>query len=531
MESKNLFMEALTKVIDEHNNVSITENGAVGYKTTNSKLLDLHFMVSSLRRKPDSEIYSLLEDAYEEDKENFIKWVFYVGDVREGLGERRLFKLGMEVICSHCAAKRTMFTKLLELVPEYTRWDNLLHFMTVDTHFENEVMDIIKNQLTEDMNNFNEGKPISLLAKWMPSVNTSSKETVSLAKTIANNLGLTPRQYRKALSNLRTKLNIVEQKMSANKWEDINYPSVPSKANLIYRNAFLKHDEERRREYISSVLNGTAKINSTVTFPHEIINKMKSNWYSNDVEERNTYQAMWKALPDIVKGNGNTICVCDTSGSMVCRISNSGTTTAFDVASALSIYFSERCSGPFENTFITFSTTPSIVKFDDRADIFAKYKYMKDNSIVANTNIAAVFALILETAKLNELDQSELPENILILSDMEFDSCATTEHNYNNNSWWSISSLVPPTPALFTTIANEYAKEGYKLPRLIFWNIASRTGTIPVKTNDLGVTLVSGFSVNTMNMVLSGELDPYKNLINQLNTDRYKPVIDIISNY
>ena len=229
---------------------------------------------------------------------------------------------------------------------------------------------------------------------------------------------------------------------------------------------------------------------------------------------------MWKALPDFVNGTGNTICVADGSGSMTSSVGGTSV-TALDVANALAIYFAERSSGQFKDNYITFSENPRLVDFSNAKSLREKIEIAYRYNEVANTNIEAVFNLILQTAINKNMTQDELPQNILILSDMEFDSCV----GCNGTSRYGVNK---PTKRLFEVFAERYAEYGYKLPRLVFWNICSRTGTIPVKENDLGVALVSGFSPAIAKMVLSNSTDPLECLLEQINSERYSAVENAI---
>lgn len=237
---------------------------------------------------------------------------------------------------------------------------------------------------------------------------------------------------------------------------------------------------------------------------------------------------LWKNLPDMVQGCGNTIVVADGSGSMTTTVGGTDV-SALEVANALAIYFAERSSGQFKDQYITFSERPQLVDMSHGKNLREKLRIAEAHKEVANTNIEAVFDLILATAINKRMDQSELPSNILIISDMEFDSCATTNAQPPRREYgWGYSSHVAPTTTLFEVIAKRYADAGYQLPRLVFWNVNSRTGTIPVKENDLGVALVSGFSPNVAKMVMSGKLDPYDCLLEAVNAERYQPVDDAL---
>lgn len=508
------FMDSLRNTLNEE--VSITENGAVGFKTTGKKLLDMNFSITSMRNMNENQIVDKFVKTFYENKLLAVKWLFYVRDAREGVGERRLFRTCMKYLGKE---HPEIAKAVIHLIPEYGRWDDC--FCLLDSTMKEEIINIIKKQLTEDMNNMATNKPISLLGKWMPSCNTSSNETKRLACILRTGLGVSEKQYRKMLSKLRSYLKVVEKSMSKNEWNEINYATVPSRANLIYNSAFLKHDEQRRRAYLGKLVKGETKINAGVVFPHDIVTKYRGNGtYRNLSLLDIALEEMWKALPDYVQGAGNTICVSDGSGSMTSRISGTNT-SCLDVAVALSIYFAERSSGQFKDKFITFSEHPQLVDLSYGKSLKEKLEIAFRYNEVANTNIEKVFDLILTTAVDNKMTQEELPQNILILSDMEFDSCATSGNYRNGRSR-------RPSAKLFEVFAQRFAEHGYKLPRLVFWNICSRTGTIPVKENDLGVALVSGFSPAIVKMVLSNSTDPFECLLEQLNTERYLPIENAI---
>ena len=503
------FMNAIKNELN--NEKKLTENGAVGYKTTGKKLLDLNFSVASLRGASEKTIIDKFMDAYWEDPVVAIKWLFYTRDCREGLGERRLFR----IIIKHLAKDKPEVAKaVLNFTSDYGRYDDM--WCLLDTSLKQNVISVVAEQLTEDRINMKSGKSISLLGKWLPSENASSSETKKYATIIRKGLDMTSRNYRKMLSQIRKYINVVECKMSAKQWNEIDYEAVPSRANLIYNNAFLRNDEARRRAYLGALEKGEAKINAGTLFPHDIVHKyMSGGYWSQSLKAYDSaLEGLWKALPDTVKGNGNTIVVADGSGSMTCNVGGNTSVTALDVANALAIYFAERASGEFKDKYITFSNRPQLVDFSRAKSLRDKIGIALRHSEVADTNIEATFDLILQTAVNNHMAQEDIPQNVLIISDMEFNAAT----GYYNR----------PSTTLFDTIAKKYAAHGYKLPRLVFWNVNSRTGTIPVKENELGVALVSGFSVNIVNMVMSNKLDPYECLLDALNVERYQAIEDAI---
>lgn len=507
------FMENLKDTF----NVSTTENGAIGYKSTCSKLVDMNFKVSSYRNKTDDEILSDFKQAYQENPELSLKWLFYARDIREGLGERRLFK----VIIKHLVSTDNKYSlsALVSLIHIYGRYDDIFCLFGISDGIDSYIFEYIKYQMSLDLIAIENHESVSLLAKWLPSENTSSKTTRMLAKKIRLGIGFDQKQYRKTLAALRKYSNVVEVKMSNNNWNEIDYSAVPSKANLIYKDAFMKHDPERRNAYLESVQSGTSNMNASTLYPHEIVNK-----YRFLCDEDESLELLWKNLMDLSNPLESTIVVADGSYSMETRIGNS-TVKAIDVSYGLAIYFAERCKAEFKDTYITFSSYPQLVDLSSANSLFDKIKIAKSHTDMENTNIEAVFDLILDVAVKNNMKQEDLPKNILILSDMEFDSaiCPGSGYifDYVNRTVYDLSKL---SNKLFEDIKSRYEAQGYKLPRLIFWNICGRTNTIPLTQNKLGVSLISGFSTNVMKMVMSNILDPYEALVNVLNSPRYDPV-------
>lgn len=506
------FMESMENQMNQlPHNISYTENGAVGYRTSGKKLLDLNFSVSSLRSRDDVEIVKAFTRAFYENKLYAIKWLFFVSDIRYGMGERRLFKLCFSWLAQ---VYPEIAIALLKYVSEYSRWDNILPLLDND-NLRNYIVALIKDQLDNDYLNMQQNKPISLLAKWVPSVNSNSKETRKKALTIIKTLGINCAIYRTTLSELRRYLDVVEVKMCANNWDKINYEAVPSKANILYNGAFMKHDKKRRTHYLEQLEKGEAKINSSVCFPHDIVNKYRSKRMYNLYEKDAALEAMWKSLPDYVKDAENIISVIDTSYSMRIKISNKSDISAKDVAFALGIYFTERSSGQFKDKAILFSSTPRIIDFSSCNTLADKLTYLSTYNDCSNTYIQGVFELILNTAVANHMKQEDLPKTILIISDMEFDR--GTKDDVNS--------------ALFDNLRRCFNDYGYVMPRLVFWNVCSRTNTIPITENEAGVTLISGFATPTINMVLSGKTDPYECLLEQINSERYQPIEDAIKEY
>lgn len=433
--NKQNFMNALSETRDYiyNPNISITENGMVGYKTSGSALLDLNFAVASLRGADDSKITKMFRKAFNENPVYAMRWLFFCRDARQGLGERNLFR-----VCMNDLAKNGMSDMVNKLIPEIVssgigRWDDMWELLDI-SNCRGSVINLIKSQKILDDANYLANKPVSLICKWLDSENCSSAKSKHYATIVRNGLHMTSKQYRQWLSRMRKYIDVVERKMSSDNWQAIDYETVPSKANLVYKNAFLKHDTERRRAYLGALTSGEAKINSSVNYPYDIVHKYKHNVDA-------TLEGLWKSLPDTVKGCGNTMVVADGSGSMYTTVGNSGV-TALEVANSLAIYFAEHSSGEFKDKYITFSETPQLVDFSSANSLKDKLRIALNHTECANTNIEAVFNLILETAINNRMEQKDMPKNILIISDCEFDSmvcCGTGKRD----SWGCYRNFSP----------------------------------------------------------------------------------------
>lgn len=492
----------------EKNQKSYTENGAVGYVTTGSKLVDLNFAIPSFRNKIDEHLFKLALKDYERLT---LKWLLYLRDIRQGVGERQSFREFVKLLVS---VKPDLAKKFIEFVPieEYGRWDDYIDILFAPSVQENEdikrlIARKLFTQLIYDCGSKKEGKAISLLAKWLPSENTSSPQTRARAKVIRNLFHMNSKNYRQFLSELRKYIDVVERKMSSNEWEKIEYKSVPSKANLLYARAFMSHDEDRRKAYLEALKSGEARINAQALFLHDIVHKYTNGyvWYS-EIKCDETLEQLWKAQNKPV-GFSNTLVVRDGSGSMCGSIDNTSV-TAHDVADAITLYCAENNEGEFKNKFITFSAKARVVDLSEEKTLRDKLACLSKHNDVSNTNIENVFNLILDTATKFRVPHEEMPKRVLIISDMEFD-CAT-------------SGRVDTT--LFEEISERFREKGYTLPKLVFWNVCSRTNVIPLTQNEMGVILISGFSKNLMSMVMSSELDPHKALVEQLESDRYNVV-------
>lgn len=396
------FMNALEK-----GQISRTENGAVGNLTTGSKLVDLNFKIPSFRNGIDK--YAFIH-ALNEDKLLALKWLLYLRDVREGVGERKSFREFVVALVDYDLEIANTFIDGVDIA-EYGRWDDYVDiaYRVQNDFIRNLILHKIDTQFAQDMQNMDDGKPVSLLAKWLPSANASSKETKGKAKMICRYLQFTERDYRRTLSELRAYIDVVERKMSANKWGEVNYEGVPSKANVLYKNAFSRHDEGRRNEYLELLKSGNAKINANAMFLHDIVQAYHPYRVDDTLEE------MWKAQKKC-DGFENTLVVRDGSGSMMCSVGNSNV-TALTVATAITLYCAENNSGEFHNKFITFGSRPKLCDISGLKTLRDKLKYSYREVDCSSTDIEKTFKLILNTAIENNIPQEDMPKTVLIVSD------------------------------------------------------------------------------------------------------------------
>lgn len=465
-----------------------TENDALAYTTTISAVLDLFAIGGAGRNLPREVLYQKISQALAEDLELGIRCLLFLGDIRGGQGERRLFKTGLKVLVD--TQPKALVERVFEHVPFFTRWDYLLDFIQ-DSKYRYFVLEIIRKEIEKEQRSVEYS---SLIYKWLPSIQRNPK----LAIIIARHLGLTNKEYRQMLSKKRNELKVTERLMSDNRWDEIDYSKVPSKASLNYRNAFKARDTIRYTEFINSVEARESKINSGTIYPHELVSKAMLR----DGDNR-TIEAQWKNLPDFVKDKDkNILPMVDVSGSMSFRISDSSNVTALNVSLGLGMYLAERLSGEFKNHFLTFSHKPSLVKITGNS-IYQKVLNMIDSNWSMSTNINAAFDLILDIALKNNLSQKDLPDTIIVFSDMEFDQCVTDKTPYSQ-------------------ARDRFEQYGYKVPQVIFWNLNARNVQFPVRQDQRGAVLVSGYSPTTLQYVLSGEyVTPYELMIKVLSNERY----------
>lgn len=438
-----------------------TENGGMAYTTTGKACIDLFAILGSMREYDDTTIINKYMAARNENEELADRMVLYARDTREGLGERRVGKILLKKLADIAPQKViNNFDKIAEL----GRWDDFYCFE--NTQVEPEMWSFLQKTLTKDMNNYLSNKPITLLAKWLKSVNASSIETKRLGRKTAREFGISESKYRKILAKLRAYENVVEVKMSANKFNEINFEQVPSVAMKRYKNAF-KKQSTAFQEYITKLVKGEAKVNAGALYPYDLVEQyMNYRCYkSNPITE-----AQWKSLPNFVEGNKNVIVMADVSGSM------EGRPMATSVG--LAIYFAERNTGTYQNLYMSYTDVPHFITIDPNKTLFDNVKFVQRAGVGFNTNLDGALKAVFDVA----VKTQDVPEALVIISDNEID------YFWRNNN----------ADDIVTKWQNKYDKVGLEMPKLIFWDVASRNdGTYLGRSENFKVSFCSGQSAST----------------------------------
>lgn len=492
----------MLEYIKNEANRTYTENGARTHSTTCSDCLDLFATVGALRSADEQEILSRFVRAYTENPDLAMKTLFFARDVRGGLGERKVFRICLHWLAGNVPAS---VRKNLAYVAEFGRWDDLLCLM--DTPCENDTLLLIREQLETDLNAMDMGDDVSLLAKWLPSVNASNARTVCYAKRIARFLGMSDRTYRKTLVRLRERIRIIENHLRRRDYS-FDYSKQPSRAMFKYRKAFYRNDAERYEEYLSKVSRGEAQMHADTLMPYELVEPyLGFSWthpcFMRDIseEEKNALNATWASLPAFANDE-NALAIIDTSGSMY----DGGKPLPAAVALSLGLYFAEHNTGIFKNHFIEFSDIPRLIEI--KGETFAdRLRYVASFHEIAGTNLEAVFDLILNAAVRNHVPQKELPSTLYIISDMEFNCCI---HNADATN--------------FENAKAKFEACGYELPKVVFWNVQSRNSQQPVTQNEQGVALVSGCTPRLFSMVAAGRMSPLGYMLEVLGDERYAKI-------
>ena len=507
-------MNTFVNALNTATNYKTTENGALAHKSTNSAVYDMFALGGAYRSRSEDDIRLMFEKAYNEDSTLALKCLFYIGDCRGGQGERRFFRVAFNWFCQTDPVHAGM---LIEQIPEYRRWDDVL-YATEGTKVFSTALHIIRHQLALDV----DCRTPSLLAKWLPSENASSAKTKAMANKVRKFLGFSHKQYRKTLSLLRTRINVLEKLMSSNQWDKIEFDKIPSKAGLIYKNAFARRDIIAKK-YEAFAKDETTKVNAATLYPYEVVHKARegmnyssygrnAGFFGSDTD-RAMINKYWENLPDYLNGiNASMLCMIDTSGSMTCSYGNSSV-APIDVAISLGLYTAERMSGPFANQYISFASRPQLIKTDG-IDFVDKVRRIYQTNLVDNTNLTAAFELLLNVATQPGVKPADIPSTIVVISDMEID--CSIRRDWRNNT--------PITTLVDTEMEAErkrWAARGVKMPRLVYWNVNARNDTILDASPN--VSYVSGCSPVIYEAILSGKTG-FDLMLAKLNSKRYEAI-------
>lgn len=498
-------MNKFESAFQKEMNSTYTENGALSNKSTLNYLLDFFSQAGAMRNRSEGEILEVWHKAMIENKELAFRLLFYFRDVRAGQGERRLFKIIFEYLCEYYPEDAS---RIISLVPFYGRWDDL--FVGIGTPTEVEIVTFIKKTFESDRAAFLRGGEISLLAKWLPSVSTHGKKK-PLAKFFIKAFSMNEAFYRKTLSRLRKQLELVESKMSDNRWDEINYSKVPSQAMSKLYSAFYRNDGERFEEFLNEVEEGTKEIKAGTLYPYQLVKKAMQN-KGDTVKSLN---AQWKALPEFCEEYDNTMVIVDVSGSMTM---GAGDIQPIFMSIGLGLYLAERNTGFFKNKFMTFSSNPELVDVIGN-NLWEKVSFMNQANWGGSTNLQASFDMILSAAVKNNVPQSDMPKRMIIISDMEFDS--------GTGIYWGREAKDDFDKTNRSLIAEKYNRAGYELPELVWWNVDARNPQYPMTKNEVGL-MVSGNSPEIMKSVIKDEIiTPEQIMMDVAQRERY----DLVSQH
>ena len=498
-------MNEFLNALKSDTNYGYTENGGIKHNSTLNKVLDMFAMGGSMRNRSEDDIIAMFASAYDEDPTLALKCLFYLRDVRGGQGERRFFRICFKWLANENPAE---VEHLIGYVAEYGRYDDL--FELFGTAMEPEMMGYIKWIIDANRDH--------LVYKWMPSINASSKSTKERGRKFAMEFGMTEREYRKMLSEGRKACNLVESLMSQNHWDQIAFDKLPSRAGLLYKNAFMRREETRER-YAAFMSNKETKVNASVLNPVEIAHQIYNyrGWSKPSATEREAWQKYWDNLKDYYCGREEPgIAVVDVSGSM--------TGLPMEAAVSMGAYIAERGKGPFKNHFITFSNNPELIEFVGK-DIYYKFMAARGADWGGTTDIEAVFDMLLHTAIAHHTPEKDMPKTLYIFSDMEFNRCVTAPSLHKKAySWYDSVISETEIDTVIEAQARKWRQYGYKIPRVVFWNLDARHNNIPAIGD--GFSYVSGFSMNMVECILSGK-DGVDLMLEKLNSQRYEAIYSI----
>jgi len=440
-----------------------------------------------------------MNKALDENLVDAIVLAFNIRDCRGGKGERdngrKLFDFLMK-------NKPLYFRRVLHLIPEYGRWDDLLFLLKEPSSERENILEFLSSQLKKDKQLMWEGKPISLCAKWCPSEGDSDDRKYKLVDMICNHMKITPRQYRTEYTTpLRSYLNVVERLMCSGKWDDIDLSKVPSCAIKRLKKAFEKHIPDIFNEWKDGLKEGKTTVKAKQLFPYEIVKEIRERHGQHD----DVSEAQWKVLEDELRKSGvleRSVVVVDMSGSM-----ESPNYLPIDNAIALGLMVSSVVTGEFHNHVISFADNPQFLKLED-GTIASRYNQINRLEVGYSTDIQKVFELILERGKAAGLTDADMPKKIWIISDMQFNDNCNIRGTTN-----------------FEAIEEKYSNSNFTRPEIVFWNVNGKITDYPVSVDDNGTCLVSGFSPSILKSILTtSEFSSVGILRTELDSDRYKQV-------
>ena len=499
-------MNEFLKAMKADTNYGYTENGGIKHTSTLNSVLDMFAMGGSMRNRPEDDILCMFKHAYSEDPTLALRCLFYLRDVRGGQGERRFFRTILNWMGNHMVEE---VENLIPMIAEYGRWDDL--FELFNTKCEPAILGYIYHTINKNEDH--------LIYKWLPSINASSKTTQSRGRKIAAEFHMTEREYRKMLTEGRKACNLVESLMSQNHWDQIAFDKLPSRAGLLYKNAFMRREETKAR-YAEFMSGDKTRVNAAVLNPVDIAHQIFNyrGWNRPNSTERNAWQKYWDNLKDYYNGHEEPgIAIVDVSGSMYGQ--------PLEAAVSMGAYIAERGKGPFHNHFITFTNNPRLVELTG-VDIYDKFMRAQNAEWGGSTNIEAALDLLLNTALQHHTKAEDMPKTLYIFSDMEFNACITSGAP-TNNMWSTYGTILRDSGKVDTVIeaqARKWAMKGYKIPRIIFWNLDARHNNIPAIGE--GFSYVSGFSMNMVEQILSGK-DGIDLMLEKLNSERYQSISSI----
>ena len=489
-------MNKFADVIRQETSKKYTENGQIALSSTGTALLDLFATGGSLRTRPEV-ITEKFKAAFEEDPLIATKIMFYIRDIRGGLGEREVFRRFL----TYAANKYPdSIIPNINLIPVYGRFDDW--YALRGTPLESKMVKVMKEQFEEDLLNLHIEMPVSLLGKWIATPDASSKATAERGIWTARALGYDVYTFKRLLRILRQRIDVVEVKMCANKWDKINYSGVPSKAMNNYRNAFCRHDAEGFYTFMDKVEAGVEEIKASTLYPYDIVGKVLND--RPNLNGLRVLEAQWKALPDYLDGKEiNALVVADTSGSMCGR--------PIATSIGLAMYFAERNKGAFHNMFMSFSANPKFHYLKGET-LFDRVRNLDKTEWDNNTDLRAAFMKVLELAVANRVPKEEMIKSLIVVSDMEIDG-ASRGFDHNGNMLFH------------DEMKQIYAAYGYTLPNIVYWNVESRNDTFHTNKNAIGVQMFSGQSLSTFKNALAAiGLTPIEAMYQTINSARYSEI-------